>query len=214
MIGFEYICNLYNVKYINIARELGISRQTVNAWTSGRRPVAKKYIPILSKRFDDMPEEYFQKEINDLDKLYIQQKKLNNELDSNMLKEDIKIKDIKGRDRVTLKKISLISVKIKSIEIIEEIKRILQFDNINDRVYMNQVLMYLKLVIAIIQTNNFHEIWIADAISMLILYYYEPDKYKENIDVPNYPESYKKSLDNFNKTILKSIENFSKTKKI
>ncbi|MBV4450027.1 helix-turn-helix domain-containing protein [Clostridium tyrobutyricum] len=79
MIGFEYICNLFNKKYINIAKELGITRQTINSWTSGKRKIPKKYIPILSEKFN-VPQEYFQKEINDIDELQIQKIKLNNEI--------------------------------------------------------------------------------------------------------------------------------------
>lgn len=81
MIGFEYICNLFNKKYINIAKELGITRQTINSWTSGKRKIPKKYIPILSEKFDNIPEEYFQKEIADIDKIKIQRIKLDNEIE-------------------------------------------------------------------------------------------------------------------------------------
>lgn len=54
MIGFEYICNLFNVQYKDVAEELGITKQTVNSWTSGRRPIPKKYLPILSKNLELM----------------------------------------------------------------------------------------------------------------------------------------------------------------
>lgn len=81
MIGFEYICNLFNKKYINIAKELGITRQTINSWTSGKSKIPKKYIPILSEKFDNIPEEYFQKEIADIDKIKIQRIKLDNEIE-------------------------------------------------------------------------------------------------------------------------------------
>mgnify|MGYP000906027719 CR=1 FL=1 len=79
MIGFEYICNLFNKKYINIAKELGITRQTINSWTSGKRKIPKKYIPILSEKFN-VPQEYFQKRLNDLDKIKIQKIKLDNDI--------------------------------------------------------------------------------------------------------------------------------------
>jgi len=79
MIGFEYICNLFNKKYINIAIELCIAKQTINSWTSGKRKIPKKYIPILSEKFN-IPKEYFQKEINDLDKIKIQKIKLDNDI--------------------------------------------------------------------------------------------------------------------------------------
>lgn len=79
MIGFEYVCNLFNEKYINIAIELGIAKQTISSWTSGKRKIPKKYISILSEKFN-IPKEYFQKEINDLDKIKIQKIKLDNDI--------------------------------------------------------------------------------------------------------------------------------------
>lgn len=79
MIGLEYICELYNKKFIKLAEELGISRQVINGWVKGRRPISKKYLPTLSEMFN-LPEEYFQKELNDMDKLSIQQIKIRNEI--------------------------------------------------------------------------------------------------------------------------------------
>jgi len=81
MIGFEYICNLFNIQYKDVAKELELSKQTINSWTSGKRKIPKKYIPILSEKFDNIPEEYFQKEIADIDKIKIQRIKLDNEIE-------------------------------------------------------------------------------------------------------------------------------------
>lgn len=79
IIGFQYVCNLFNVQYTDIANLLNISKQTINSWTSGRRPIPKKYLPKLSEMFN-VPEEYFQKEMNEVDKLIIQKEKLKKEL--------------------------------------------------------------------------------------------------------------------------------------
>lgn len=79
MIGLEYICKLFDVQFKDLADNLGISKQTVNSWTSKRRPIPKKYLPILSRKFN-IPEKYFQKELNEVDELEIQNIKLNNEL--------------------------------------------------------------------------------------------------------------------------------------
>ena len=79
MIGLEYICGLYNKSHSSLARELGInSRQTINMWIKEKRGIAKKYLPRLVEIFN-IPEEYFQKELSDLDKLQIQRIKLDNE---------------------------------------------------------------------------------------------------------------------------------------
>ncbi|NRT34115.1 transcriptional regulator with XRE-family HTH domain [Clostridium beijerinckii] len=78
IIGLEYICGLYNKKYTNVAEELGVSRQVVSVWIKGTKPIAKKHLPKLSKMFN-LPEEYFQRQITELDKLDIQKIKLHNE---------------------------------------------------------------------------------------------------------------------------------------
>jgi transcriptional regulator with XRE-family HTH domain len=84
MIGLEYICNLYNVKFAQLADELGISRQVINSWIKGRRKITKKYIPILAEKFK-VEQLYFQKELSELDKLEIQKNKISNE--ENKLKQ-------------------------------------------------------------------------------------------------------------------------------
>lgn len=78
MIGLEYICGLYNKKHSALAEELGISRQVVNIWIKGKRPIGKKHIPKLVETFN-IPEGYFQKEVDEIDKLKIQQIKHENE---------------------------------------------------------------------------------------------------------------------------------------
>jgi len=78
MIGLEYVCGLYNKKYTNVAQELGISRQVVNIWIKGIKPIAKKHLPKLANMFN-LSEEYFQKELTEIDKLKIQKIKLINE---------------------------------------------------------------------------------------------------------------------------------------
>lgn len=79
MIGLEYICELYNKKFITLANDLGISRQVVNGWIKGRRPITKKYLPVLVDMFN-IPEKYFQMELDKKDEVTIQQLKLKNEL--------------------------------------------------------------------------------------------------------------------------------------
>ncbi|MBY6838736.1 helix-turn-helix domain-containing protein [Clostridium botulinum] len=79
MIGLEYICNLYNKSYNSVAEELGISRQSINGWVKGLRPIPKKHLPKLSNIFDGVYKEYFQKELTEIDKINIQKTKVFNE---------------------------------------------------------------------------------------------------------------------------------------
>lgn len=79
MIGFEYILQLHNVSLTELSKELGMARTNFYNWIDGKRKIPDKYIEILSNKFK-IPEEYFQKELDDIDKLQIQKIKLNNEI--------------------------------------------------------------------------------------------------------------------------------------
>jgi len=74
MIGFKYICNLYNVQYKFIAKELGIKTQSINMWLKGDRKIPIKRVEEISQLeiFKGIPQEYFQKEFNEIDELKIQ----------------------------------------------------------------------------------------------------------------------------------------------
>ncbi len=78
MIGLEYIVNLYNKQFKDVAEELGISKQVINGWIKGRYNISKKHLPKLSKMFS-LSEEYFQRELSELEKIDIQKIKLHNE---------------------------------------------------------------------------------------------------------------------------------------
>ncbi|OBR90703.1 helix-turn-helix protein [Clostridium ragsdalei P11] len=79
MIGLEYILNLYNMQHQELAKKLGIKKQNINLWIKGKQNVSKKYLPVLSKIFN-IPEKYFQKELDEIDRMEIQNIKLNSEL--------------------------------------------------------------------------------------------------------------------------------------
>ncbi len=78
--GLEYIAFLYNVSFTEIANRVGVSKQTVNSWVKGRRPIADKHLPKLSEMFDNIPKEYFEKELSEIDKLKIQRIKQENNI--------------------------------------------------------------------------------------------------------------------------------------
>ncbi|AQR93390.1 helix-turn-helix domain-containing protein [Clostridium saccharoperbutylacetonicum] len=79
MIGLEYICKLFDKKYIVLAEELGVSKQAIYNWINKKKAIGKKHLPILSEMFGELPEEFFQKELTELDKLEIQKIKFANE---------------------------------------------------------------------------------------------------------------------------------------
>lgn len=60
---------------------MGIKKQNINLWLRDEsRKIPKKYLPILSEIFGGLDERYFQKELDEVDQIEIQQKKIRNEL--------------------------------------------------------------------------------------------------------------------------------------
>ena len=79
MIGLEYILGLYNMQHIELAEKLGIKKQNINLWIKGKQKISKKYLPVLEDMFGTK-QEYFMKELNEIEKLEIQKEKLKKDL--------------------------------------------------------------------------------------------------------------------------------------
>ncbi|MEC3617092.1 helix-turn-helix domain-containing protein [Bacillus stercoris] len=79
MIGLEYILNLNNMQHMELAERLGIRKQNINLWIKGKQNIPKKYLPTLKGIFG-IEEEYFIKELSDVEKLEIQKEKLKQDL--------------------------------------------------------------------------------------------------------------------------------------
>ena len=79
MIGLEYILSLYNMQHIELAEKLGIKKQNINLWIKGKQKIPKKYLPILEDIFG-IKQEYFMKELEEIEKLEIQKEKLKKDL--------------------------------------------------------------------------------------------------------------------------------------
>ncbi|RAK17364.1 hypothetical protein B0I26_11286 [Anoxybacillus vitaminiphilus] len=79
MIGLEYILSLYNMQHIELAERLGIKKQNINLWIKRKQNIPKKYLPILKEMFG-IEEEYFTKELTEVEKLEIQKEKLKRDL--------------------------------------------------------------------------------------------------------------------------------------
>lgn len=75
-----------------LAEKLGIKKQNINLWIKGKQKIPKKHLPILSDIFG-IEEEYFQKDLDDIDKLIIQKEKLRRELNPQVVSynQDLKI---------------------------------------------------------------------------------------------------------------------------
>lgn len=79
LIGLEYILSLYNMQHIELAEILGIKKQNINLWIKGKQNIPKKYLPLLEEKFG-VKQEYFVRELNEIEKLEIQKEKLKKEL--------------------------------------------------------------------------------------------------------------------------------------
>lgn len=75
MIGLEFILNLYGMQQQELAVKLKIKKQNISLWFNGRQDVSKRHLKTLSEMFN-IPQEYFQKELGEIDKLEIQKMKL------------------------------------------------------------------------------------------------------------------------------------------
>jgi transcriptional regulator with XRE-family HTH domain len=83
MRGLEYILYIYDEQHQSLADKFGIRKQNINKWIKGKQNIPKKYLPELVKIFG-IPEEYFEKELTDLDKIIIQHAKLQKELNESI----------------------------------------------------------------------------------------------------------------------------------
>lgn len=113
MLGIKYICDLYNVNPTDLSRELEVTRANFYNWIKGIRKIPKKYLPVLSKKFD-IPEKYFQKELTDIDELNIKKIKLNKEID----KMDDENKDISKNEKLRFD----VEMKIMNLKLSEAMK--------------------------------------------------------------------------------------------
>jgi len=75
MIGLEYVLKLFEMTQQELAYKLEIKQQNIDSWIKGKRKIPKKHLPKLVDIFN-VPEEYFQKELETKDKEKIQMMKL------------------------------------------------------------------------------------------------------------------------------------------
>ncbi|WFD09040.1 helix-turn-helix domain-containing protein [Tepidibacter hydrothermalis] len=121
MIGIKYICKEFHVQLKDIGEELGVSKQTVNSWVSGSRKIPDKHLNILSEIFE-LPKEYFQKKLNEEDKVIIQDMKLEKYIQSILIDD---IDEDESDLRHNFNSISMyknLNSKIKAIETLRKIR--------------------------------------------------------------------------------------------
>lgn len=72
MTGFEFIAKAFKASYTDIAKRLDLTTSTVADWASGRRPIPKDKLSLVSKLFK-VDEEFFKKkELSEVEKIKIE----------------------------------------------------------------------------------------------------------------------------------------------
>lgn len=159
MIGLEYILSLYNIPHVSLAEELGIKRQNINLWIKGKGKIPKKYLPILSNKFK-IPEEYFQKELDDIDKLQIQKIKLNNEITF--------IEEVQMYDPEEINEIYKLDIEIEKNKLIAKIYESFEKSNMDKS---DMIWAYNRLAILFASNKIKDEMLIKEVLSALTTYY-------------------------------------------
>lgn len=72
MIGLTYIMELEGITGKELADRLEVTPSTVSQWEKQVRPISKNRLPQLSEMFPEYDSTYFQKELNEVDKLTLE----------------------------------------------------------------------------------------------------------------------------------------------
>ena len=131
MKGLEYIASLRGLSITDVGDRLGVARQNVHQWISGARKIPKKYLPLLKEVFE-LPEEIFDKELTEIDKLKIRSSEFSKEIEKSKYIINEAIYDHKSKKWVSIEKPyynesaieaqRIIDAEIEALEIIGKIK--------------------------------------------------------------------------------------------
>lgn len=131
MKGLEYIASLRGLSITDVGDRLGVARQNVHQWISGARKIPKKYLPVLKEAFE-LPEEFFDKELTEIDKLKIKSLEFSKEIEKSKHVISEAIYDHKSKKWVAIEKHHYnenaieaqreIDVEIEALEVIGKIK--------------------------------------------------------------------------------------------
>lgn len=72
MIGLEYIVDIFQLKYKDVAQSIGVSPKSLNDWVKGRSKIPEKRLKQLSELFNGLKPEFFTEELTEVQQLEIQ----------------------------------------------------------------------------------------------------------------------------------------------
>lgn len=215
MIGLEFLINIYGLKNKDIANTLGISPVTVHDWIKGKRKIPLARIEELSNIFENIPKEYFQKELTKEDELKIQRIKLDNEWE--VIIKASKEKHILNEEEMNKsQELFDLNIQIMNDETKQRFKKLLEIKEDDDKFFNDERYRFLNLVGDIIQSKDLDELLMSMELLNLLLHYYNPDEEKYSIDDSGeLPENSPKNkyLDEYYKLLSKNqLEIFEKIK--
>lgn len=168
MIGLEYILGLYNMQHIELAEKLGIKKQNINLWIKRKQNIPKKYLPILEELFG-IKAEYFNNELNEIEKLEIQKEKLKKELNPIIEKHEQKFSIGEVNDLVEVPVYD--KEEINSMErTIEKAKLVSRFKEALDIVDNNPYIDTFTMIVELMEKHQ-QEVVIHKTIEALAHYY-------------------------------------------
>lgn len=195
MIGLEYILSLYNMQHIELADRLGIKKQNINLWIKGKQKISKKYLPVLEELFN-INQEYFNKELTEIEKLEIQKEKLKKDL--NPIIKDSYEKFIIGKDEgfkeipiYDKKEINKIENDIEIAKIVTKLKSAM--DIVDNNPYIDTYKLFAELM-----EKSQHEPLVHKTIEALAHYFKV---------LPNWVSSGEEQ-DDFEEEILEVLSNY------
>ncbi|WP_160680905.1 helix-turn-helix transcriptional regulator [Clostridium sp. C8-1-8] len=167
MIGLEYILSLYNMQHIELAEKLGIKKQNINLWIKGKQNISKKYLPILKDIFG-IEEQYFTKELNEIEKLEIQKEKLKKDLNPVIKEHEEKylIGEVNDFEKVPIydkEEINTMERTIEKAKLISRFKKAMEI--IDDNPYIDTY----KLIVELMEKTQ-HEALVHKTIEALAHY--------------------------------------------
>ncbi|WP_100408467.1 helix-turn-helix domain-containing protein [Bacillus solitudinis] len=64
--GLAYIAEVFDITLTELAEKLGVTKQQLNSWVNGNRPIPKKWLEKMKEieEFRDIPDSYFTGELN------------------------------------------------------------------------------------------------------------------------------------------------------
>ncbi|MFP4698347.1 MAG: YdaS family helix-turn-helix protein [Eubacteriales bacterium] len=168
MIGLEYILGLYGIQHVELAEKLGIKKQNINMWIKRKQNIPKKYLPVLEELFG-LDKNYFNKEINEIEKLEIQKEKLKQDLKPVIKKHEQQFRTGEVNDIVEVPIYD--REEINSIErSIEKAKLVSRFKQALEVVDNNPYTDTYKLIVELLEKVQ-HEVVLHKTIEALAHYY-------------------------------------------